>query len=179
MSAWDKIANCGIALACCAVTADVAYRNLARPTPPTRTPPTAARPQFDYAPGEKLQPIAGLKTVPGKATLLLVVKSTCIYCNQSIDFYRRVVERVRSNSKPLQLVGVCLEPSEACAAYFKKNNVAVNLTIGVPPASLKVSGTPTLLLVDESSNVKSVWLGALPADGEQAVLEALERVTGN
>ena len=40
-------------------------------------------------------------------------------------------------------------------------------------STIKVSGTPTLLLVDNNGKVLDVWVGMLPEDRQQEVFEVL------
>jgi hypothetical protein len=178
----DKTTNVGIILVCGAVIADIGYRNFG----PRSVEPSAAaarqRPNLvEYKPGETLSDLPGFTSRPGERSLLFVVKSSCPYCTDSMPFYQRVVQEVRTAKSPVQLVGVCLEPKEACEAYFKRHSLTMDVTVGIPPGTLKIVGTPTLLLVDDGGKVTASWAGALPAPGQQqAVLDAtLARKPGN
>jgi hypothetical protein len=183
MGILDKATNVGIILVCGAVVADIGYRNFApRSLEPSTAPPAAQRPRLDeYKPGETLAALPGFTSRRGARSLLFVVKSSCRFCTDSMPFYQRVVQEVRTAKSPVQLVGVCLESAEACQEYFKRHNLTMDLTLGVPPGTLKIVGTPTLLLVDEGGKVAASWTGALPAPAQQqAVLDAtLTRKPGN
>jgi len=178
----EKATNVGIILVCGAVVADIGYRNFApRSLEPSASAAAAQRPPSnEYKPGETLAALPGFTSSPGARSLLFVVKSTCPYCTSSMPFYQRVVQEVRTAKSPVQLVGVCVESAEACQEYFKRHNLTMDLTLGVPPGTLKIVGTPTLLLVD-GGKVTASWTGALPApDQQQAVLDAtLTRKPGN
>lgn len=43
------------------------------------------------------------------------------------------------------------------------------------PAVLGIRGTPTLILVDATGNVRKVWIGKLPTEKESDVLDELLR----
>ena len=167
---WDKATNLAMVLACLAVVGDIAYRDLG----PGHAAVAARRPP-ELKPGDAFPSIAGFQQESGKAALLLVVRSSCGFCNQSIPFYQHLVQEAREKHAGLQLVGVCLESSEACAEYFKTNKVGVDVTIGAPTGLPKIAGTPTIVMLDPKGRVKSVWVGALPPDGQQDVLKALFR----
>ena len=98
-----------------------------------------------------------------------------------MPFYQRVMQEVRTAKSPLRLVGVCVESEEACKDYLKRHNLDMDLTLAVPQGTLRIVGTPTLILVDEAGKVSSVWTGLLPAPGQQqAVIDAvLTRKPGN
>jgi hypothetical protein len=178
VSILEKAANVGIVVVSCAIVADIGYRHFV--PAPVASSPVAARPApIEYKVGDTLEPIPGLPASPGSRSLLFVVRSTCPYCTQSMDFYQRVVQQTRSDHLPVRLVGVCLEGLDACNAYFKAHNVSMDLTVGVTLGSIKVSGTPTLLLLDERNKVTSVWTGTLAPSREQAFLLALAQKSKN
>jgi peroxiredoxin len=183
MGILDKAANVGIILVCGAVVADIAVRNM-RPQSAAASAPSAANgPQLpnEYKPGEALGSLPGFAPKSDAKSLLFVVKSTCRFCTDSMPFYQRVVQEVRAAKTPVRLVGVCLESSEACTEYLKRHNLAMDLTLAVPQGTLKVVGTPTLILVDEAGKVGKVWTGMLPApEQQQAVLDTvLKGKSGN
>jgi hypothetical protein len=181
----DKAANVGIILVCGAVVADIAIRNM-RPQSAAAAasgPSAGNRPALpnEYKPGEALDPLPGFASKSDTKSLLFVVKSSCRFCTDSMPFYQRVVQEVRTAKTPVKLVGVCLESSEACNEYLKRHNLAMDLTLAVPQGTLRVVGTPTLILVDEAGKVGSVWTGMLPApEQQQAVLDkVLAQKPGN
>jgi hypothetical protein len=179
MGRLDRITNIAIICTCCAIAGDIVYRHVA-PAAIADANRMPARPRPpEYQPGDVLEPIAGLTPDTSRPSLLLVVKSGCRFCESSVPFYRQLVDRVRSSASPVGLVGVCLEPSDACASYFKAKGIAVDRTIGVEPGSLKVAGTPTLILVDAGRKVQSTWIGALPEAKQRSLLDTLSGSSGN
>jgi thiol-disulfide isomerase/thioredoxin len=168
MNRLDRVTNVAMLLVCVGVLAELASRHagFSRSAPARQTPPV-------YAAGEKLAPIAGLTLDTDRPSLLLVVRSGCNYCKQSVPFYQQLVQEVREKQAKVRLVGVCVESNEACAEYFKTTKVAVDRTVGVEPGTLKIAGTPTLLLVDQKGTVSSVWTGALAKDVEQRLLKTV------
>jgi hypothetical protein len=187
VSILEKAANVGIVLVSCAVVADIGYRHFnpgaagsSTAAISTATKQPAGHQYLEYKTGDTFEQIPGLTPTPaGSRSLLFVVRSTCPYCTQSMDFYQRVVQQTRNEHLPVRLVGVCLEGIDACNAYFKAHNISMDLTVGVNPGSIKVAGTPTLLLLDERNQVTSVWTGALAPTREQALLSALAHKSGN
>jgi Redoxin len=180
VSILEKAANVGIVFVCCAVVADIGYRHFGPQPPPAETSTAATRSNLiQYKVGETVEQIPGLTSQPGTRSLLFVVRSTCPYCTRSMDFYQRVVQQARSEHAPVQLVGVCLEPADVCEHYFKTHHLTMDRTVGVDIGSIKVTGTPTLLMVDDAGKVTSVWTGALSPAREQTVLAAIAQKAGN
>ena len=55
--------------------------------------------------------------------------------------------------------------------YLADNNVTVDQVIKANPGEAMVRGTPTLLLVDKNGVVLDTWVGKLPPEKENEVLE--------
>jgi hypothetical protein len=67
----------------------------------------------------------------------------------------------------------------AIKGYFRQHGVPLEAAVTLQPghaSRLKVSGTPTLILVDRNGSVLGVWIGKLKPEAESAVLSA---VTGS
>jgi len=58
--------------------------------------------------------------------------------------------------------------------YLKKLGVEINEVKQVSMNELGVSGTPTLVLIDNNGKVANVWIGALPPNEENEVLNQLQ-----
>jgi hypothetical protein len=168
----DKLTNVAILGLCIVVAGDLVYRDVIRPEAVAQAGP--ARP-VPLKAGEAFPKLAGLQQEPGKSSLLLVVRSGCKYCAESVPFYQELVREVRSSKIPVQLVGVCLESEKACADYFAQIKVAVDATIGAPRGLEKIQGTPTIVMLDPSGKVAETWVGALNPDREKAVIAAVSK----
>jgi len=89
-------------------------------------------------------------------TLLLVLRKGCHFCEDSAPFYQRLVaKQQQDNPKVVQ-----------------SERLGVQALPGVPLQTLKVSGTPTLLLVDRSGTVLNTWIGVLSPRQELEVMRA-------
>jgi thiol-disulfide isomerase/thioredoxin len=175
MSRLEKVANVAIVLVCTVITADVVIRRLSHSTPSVAT--DNGRPNArGYAVGETFPTLRGLSLAGDKPSLILFVTKTCKFCTASMPFYQRLGQTVREHGNPVRLIGVCPEPTDLCMDYFKRHEVAIERVVTVAPgtATLKVAGTPTLLLVDQG-RVASVWRGQLAPGGESEVLAAVTR----
>lgn len=64
-------------------------------------------------------------------TLLLFLRSTCVYCTASMPFYARVSEERQRSEASLRLVAVSSEPQPVLDAYLKQHGVAVDKAVSV------------------------------------------------
>jgi hypothetical protein len=173
MNTLEKAANVAVIGLCVVVAGEIGYRHLGRsPGRSVGGAPQSVAPG-EYQVGEKIDGIPGYRAEPGKKVLLVVVKSTCGFCKSSMVFYRELGASVRRASAPVRLVGVCLEPPDACARFFKTYDVGMDVVVGVESNVMKVRGTPTLILADDLGIVRSVWKGALAPAAERAVIRAI------
>jgi thioredoxin-related protein len=99
-------------------------------------------------------------------TLLLALSTTCHFCTQSGPFYQRLVKEHGDT----QLIALVPQSDDEGRQYLKKLGVEINEVKQVSMSELGLSGTPTLVLVDSSGKVVNVWVGALPPDQENEVL---------
>lgn len=171
MSKLEKLTNLSIILVCLVLTGDFAYRRISAGAPiPTAKKLPAAKPA--YAVGTPFPTLTNFRPEAGKRSLVLVVRDGCKFCDASMPFYQRLAIMIK-RTPGTEMVGVCLNPADVCANYFGKNGVPVTRSVTAGTDKLKISGTPTLVLVDEQGRVDSVWVGQLPDVREQEVVSAL------
>jgi thiol-disulfide isomerase/thioredoxin len=116
--------------------------------------------------------IAGDKA---KATLVVAMTTSCIYCKASAPFYRRLLAGVPTG---IRTIAVFPEQNDIARTYLQDS---LDLTFnGVVQhlQGLRVTVTPTVLVLDENGTVKAAWVGLLKPDGEREVVEALNRTAG-
>jgi hypothetical protein len=101
-------------------------------------------------------------------TLVLVLQKGCHFCAESAPFYQRLVRE--ASGRPVQLVAVLPQGTEEAKAYLSELNVSVPTVMQASLRTLGVSGTPTLILVDDRGAVIKSWVGKLPAEQEAEVL---------
>lgn len=67
------------------------------------------------------------------------------------------------------------DDKSAGAGFLQSGDVAVEGVFSQPLDSIKVSGTPTLLLLDSKGRVAKAWVGQLTPQGEKELIAAVER----
>jgi thiol-disulfide isomerase/thioredoxin len=127
------------------------------------------------------QPLVGLnikQSLPGvdwarnKRTLVLALSTQCHFCTESAPFFQRIAKEA---SKDVKLVAVLPQPVGDSQKYLEAEGVQVDDVRQAQASSIGVTGTPTLLLVDDTGKVQDAWQGKLQPDQETAVLAVLKR----
>jgi thioredoxin-related protein len=105
-------------------------------------------------------------------TLVLVLSETCRFCDESASFYQTLLNQFSDRNK-IQFVAVFPQDAVSAKKHLADLNVQIVEVIQSPVSTLKVSGTPTLILVDNTGKVIDFWVGKLSASGEAALVERL------
>jgi rhodanese-related sulfurtransferase/peroxiredoxin len=106
-----------------------------------------------------------------KKTLVFFLKKDCAFCTSSAPFYRQLIgEAVKRGVKLLAIVPHSVEEGQG---YLKTLNLPIDNVQTGELSAYKVPGTPTLLLVDNTGKVKSVWIGGVSPDREQEIKDNL------
>jgi hypothetical protein len=103
-------------------------------------------------------------------TLVLVLREGCPYCTESAPFYQKLVHEAEESKRVHLMAVLPQEPSNA-REYLKQLGVAIADIRQATLASLRIEGTPTLVLVNNAGVVTDVWIGKLSSRNEAAVLK--------
>jgi hypothetical protein len=133
------------------------------PAAPT-SPPAAAQIQ----PGTKIN-LPGVDWGKSEQTLVLALSDGCRFCTESAGFYQRLAKE-KASVGGVRLIAVLPQEVSQGQTYLSSLGVAVDEVRQSTLGAIGVSGTPTLLLVDNNGAVKQSWLGKLPPDKETEVL---------
>jgi hypothetical protein len=125
-----------------------------------------------YAKGEAAPALQGLDFSTQERTVVLFATTRCRYCAESMPFYQRLGEKVAAR-RGARFVVVSPEPTAALAAYLQGRQVSPSAVLSVEARSVRVRGTPTLLVVDRRGQIDEAWEGKLTPAQEEAVLSSL------
>jgi thioredoxin-related protein len=120
-------------------------------------------------------PLKDVDWTANKNTLVLGLQTTCHYCTESGPFFQKLALAASGSTK---IVAVLPQSIEQSKEYLSKLGVRVDEVRTAPLSSISVSGTPTMMLVDEKGVVKNVWVGKLPDEQQSQVLSAISPRTG-
>lgn len=106
-----------------------------------------------------------------KKTLVLALRDDCRFCTESMAFYRTLTEK--SRERGVQSIAIFPNSQADGLTYLSKHEVQVSEVKQVPFPDVKISATPTLILIDENGVVENSWTGKLAPEKETVVLESL------
>lgn len=124
-------------------------------------------PQFEDV---RLEPEIGIDFTARPRTLVMVIQSSCGYCQESAPFYRRIIER---DAADVQVVVAAPSTDAGIDSYLTETGLDPDSVVLVDRWRLPVPSTPTLLLVADDGLVTHAWVGMLDAEREAAVLDVL------
>jgi hypothetical protein len=166
-SKLDVLANIAIILTCIIASAVLVRREFFPPRP--EAPPGAV------AAGESLAVLQGALPAGADKALVIAVAPNCHFCNESMAFYKQLLEQRDSAKSPVKVVAAVATADARADEQTKMSasGVKPDAVVQLDFRQLKVPGTPTVLLVDNHGKVLSVWMGKLDARGEREVLQSL------
>jgi len=123
--------------------------------------------------GTRLE-LAGVDWSRADRTLVMALSTQCHFCSESAGFYQRLLPAATVSKVPV--VAVFPQPTNEARAYWTSQNLPLG---GVdleqaPMERIRVSGTPTLIVVDRKGLILRAWAGKLPAQGEAEVIKAIQ-----
>ena len=122
--------------------------------------------------GDRLIGLDGWDWGAHDRTLLLVLRKGCHFCEDSAPFYQRLVAKQQQDGSNTAIVAAFPDAADTAKEVVQSERLGVQVLAGVPLKRLKVSGTPTLLLVDRNGTVLNAWIGMLSPRQELEVMRA-------
>jgi hypothetical protein len=106
--------------------------------------------------GERLN-LADVDWKQNKKSLVFFLNKDCRYCTSSAPFYRQLTEEAfKQNVKSL---AVFPHSAEEAKAYLESIKLPIDEILISPLPPYKITGTPTVLFVNNSGTVEGVWVG--------------------
>lgn len=106
-------------------------------------------------------------------TLVLALKKNCPYCENSMPFYRQLLELKQAKRISAHIISMFSDPLDEAKNVMNIQNMAVDVIGGIQLSNYKISGTPTVILVDKQGRVVKSWVGQLHEDVEKEVVSTL------
>lgn len=123
--------------------------------------------------GETLPELTGYDWKSRPQSLILVLQKQCRFCEESMPFYRTLYSLQKDARLSATMVAVFPDNASEVNELLTKESLPIPAIPGISAASLKASGTPTLILVDRNRRVIRTWVGELDSAGRNSVLETL------
>jgi hypothetical protein len=155
----EAVANLAVILVALAVGGVV----LTRYVESSRIPPSLAV-------GNRLDALPGLDWHQHRHTLVLALNTGCHYCQDSVPFYQKLAKAHRPDSNDVQLVAAFPNTAETVGQFAQQEGLNIRSVGNVSFEKLRVSATPTVILVNQSGQIEKVWMGVLTARQEMDLL---------
>jgi hypothetical protein len=137
--------------------------------PESPAPSASRRPSIQA--GTKIS-LPGFDWSKSTRTVVLALSTTCHFCSESAPFYQKLQ---RQKPDDVRVVAVLPQPIEDSRNYLNKLGVRVTDVVQSSLSSVGVSGTPTLLLVDNEGSVTGSWVGKLSESEAARVLAQIQK----
>ena len=134
---------------------------------------SASRAATPYAVGDEVESIADVSFQASPATAVVFVQSQCRFCTESMPFYRELAEIPDRLARHVRIVAVSPEPMEQLRQYLKSHELTIDLAIGGHRVSTRITGTPTLIVVDRKGVIRGAWSGRLSEAGQKEVVKVI------
>jgi hypothetical protein len=163
----ETVTNIAIILLCVVASVVLIRNHFFPPRPP-------GMPQGPEV-GERLDAVKAILPAGSARTLVVAIAPTCHYCNESMPFYKSLMDERNRKGSPVKVVGAIPAPEakDEESKHMTAAGVAFDALSPIAFPAIKVPGTPTLYLVDDGGKVQKVWVGKLTADQEKEVLAIL------
>ncbi len=167
-SKLDTIANIAIIIVC-VIASVVLVRNF------FFQPQQPAGGQPPYEKGERLEALQAALPAGADRTLVLALSPQCHFCTESMPFYKRLVDERNKKGSAVKVVAAVSQPEarEEEQKSFTSAGVQPDALIDIDFGTIKVPGTPTVLLVDKQGKILDFWVGKLDEDAEEDVIASL------
>lgn len=127
--------------------------------------------------GATLPSLVGYSWQSNPQSLVLAIRKGCHFCEASMPFYKKLYDLEKRDGLRAKMVAVLPDTAADTHEVLGAQDLPVPSISGFDLLRLSVSGTPTLILVDENGKVEKTWVGQLDSQGEQSVLKAIESPT--
>jgi thioredoxin-related protein len=125
--------------------------------------------------GVTLPLMPGYRWGDHQRALVLAIRKGCHYCDSSLPFYKQLSALEKSNTLHAHLLAVMPDDLASGTADLRSGGVTVEALFNQPLNSIRVSGTPTLFLVDAKGSIERSWVGQLTPQGEKDLIATVEK----
>jgi hypothetical protein len=118
-----------------------------------------------------LPALSGYSWQSSSRTIILVLRKGCHFCDDSMPFYRKLYQQTQTGHISAKMVFP--DSADDVGEVLRTQSLPIAAISRVSPATVKVVGTPTLILVDKNRRVEQAWVGQQNSAGENSILKEL------
>lgn len=148
-----------------------AKQTVAAATPSAQPPSISSKSKSAVQPGTEVL-LPGIDWSKNSRTIVLALSTTCHFCSESGPFYQQIE---RQKPTDVGLIAVLPQPIEQSKAYLSKLGLKTSDVIQSSLSAIGVSGTPTILLVDNNGRLTASWAGKLPESTASTVVAQISQ----
>ena len=104
---------------------------------------------------------------------MLVLSKDCRFCDESVDFYKKLISDTKG--KNVNIVAALPQEKKAAEEWINGHGIQGIEVRQSQLNSLDVSGTPTLIILNNKGEVSDFWIGKLSAEKELEVINKLNK----
>lgn len=125
--------------------------------------------------GDQIKSPIGYNWRHHETTLVVAVRKGCIYCERSYPLYRKLDGLEHDGHLKAHMLVVMPDDPTSGAELLRLQGITGQSVLNTPLNQMKVSGTPTLLLVDADGRLLRSWVGELDSSKADALVAELRR----
>lgn len=110
----------------------------------------------------------GLDFSKNKKNIILVLRKTCRFCEESVPFYDQLARETQF--RDVRIVALMPSDLSEIRQYLDSAGLSKVEARQFSLESLGISATPTLIMVNESGIVLGAWVGKLSPEVEKEVI---------
>jgi hypothetical protein len=123
------------------------------------------RARKDVETGATMPAISGVQYGTAEKTVLVAATSSCRFCLASMPFYRRLFDHVVTRGR-LQFMFIRPANDEMFGRIISQNGLSSAPQAKADFEVLRVSRTPTIIVVDRAGRIDRIWTGKLDEGDE-------------
>ncbi len=124
--------------------------------------------------GSLAPPVPGLDYGRATQTIVLIVRTSCPYCTESLDAFNELCQRAAQTGGTIRSIVIGAEDKAILEEYLATHGVHVDGVYSVPNREALTGRTPRLLIVGSNRLIYGEWLGRLDASVGSQVAQALD-----
>lgn len=106
-------------------------------------------------------------------TLVIALSSRCDHCNESIHFFKQLLEANTGKSDLTRIVAVFPEKLEEVLSYITQHQFDINPISGIDHKALSLPGTPSVVLINSEGKILNFWIGKPSKVAEKEIMESI------
>lgn len=123
--------------------------------------------------GDAFSLLPGVDYGKSSRTLVIALSSNCERCNESLPFFKQLLQTSVGRSDAARVVAIFPETREEVWRYIYEQQLTVNAIPGINYRALNLPGTPSAVLISNEGRVLNFWIGKPSKDSEKEIMDSV------